>query len=74
MQRLWYTRDPIPAGSSDTVPYTFAVPATAQGPLMVEVTLWYRLALQEIATYSLGLDLVVPPVMMAQATTQIALP
>ena len=33
-----------------------------------------RLALHEIATNSLGLDLVVPSVMMAQVTTQIALP
>lgn len=74
VKRLWYPRDPIPAGGSDTIPYTFAVPASAQGPLTVEVTLWYRLALQEIVTYSLGLDLIVPPVMMAQTTLEIPLP
>lgn len=74
VQQLWYTRDPIPAGGSDTIPYAFAIPATAQGPLTVEVTLWYRLALQEIVTYSLGLDLIVPPVMMAQTTAEISLP
>lgn len=74
VQELWYTRDPIPAGGSDTIPYTFAIPDTAQGPLTVEVTLWYRLALQEIATYSLGLDLIVPPVMMAEMVAEIPLP
>lgn len=74
VQRMWYTRDPIPAGGSDTIPYAFEIPATAQGPLTVEVTLWYRLALQEIVALSLGLDLIVPPVMMAQTTAQISLP
>jgi hypothetical protein len=74
VERLWYTRDPIPAGESDTIPYTFVVPSTAEGPLTVEVTLWYRLALQEMVTYSLGLDLIVPPVIMEQATVEIPLP
>jgi len=67
-----FTRDPIPAKSSATIPYTFAVPADAQGPLTVQVTLWYRLALQEFVTYSLNLDLILPPVLMEQ--TQVEIP
>ena len=66
-----YTRDPIPAKSSDTIPYSFTVPENAQGPLNVETTLWYRLALQEFVTYSLNLDLILPPVMMEQTVMEI---
>lgn len=66
-----YTRDPIPAKSSDTIPYSFTVPENAQGPLKVETTLWYRLALQEFVTYSLNLDIVLPPVVMEQTVMEI---
>ncbi|MBI2332907.1 MAG: hypothetical protein HYU84_12245 [Chloroflexi bacterium] len=66
-----YTRDPIPAKASDTIPYTFSVPENAQGPLKVESTLWYRLALQEFVTYSLNLDIVLPPVVMEQTVVEI---
>ncbi len=66
-----YTRDPIPAKASDTIPYSFTVPANAQGPLKVESTLWYRLALQEFVTYSLNLDLILAPVMMEQTVVEI---
>jgi len=71
VEKYHYTRDPILAKSSDTIPYTFTVPADAQGPLKVETTLWYRLALQEFVTYSLKLDLILPPVMMEQTVTEI---
>lgn len=70
---LEYTRDPIPARASDTIPYTFSVPENAQGPLKVEATLWYRLALQEFVTYSLNLDIVLPPVIMEQETVEVPL-
>jgi hypothetical protein len=66
-----YTRDPIPANSSDTIPYSFTVPENAQSPLNVETTLWYRIALQEFVTYSLNLDLILPPVMMEQTVVEI---
>jgi len=66
VQELCYTRAPIPAGGSDTISYASEIPAMAQGPLTVEVKLWYWLVLQEIITLSLGLDLIVPPVIMAQ--------
>ena len=66
-----YTRNPIPANASDTLPYAFTVPADAQGPLTVETTLWYRLALQEFVTYSLNLDVIIPPVMMERAVAEI---
>lgn len=72
MDTYTYTRDPIPAKSSDTIPCTFAVPKDAQGPLKVETTLWYRLALQEFVTYSLKLDIILPPVMMEQTIVEIA--
>src|SRR5690606_38270317 len=71
VEKYHYTRDPILAKSSDTIPYTFTVPADAQGPLKVETTLWYRLALQEFVTYSLNLDVILPPVMMEQTVTEI---
>ena len=66
-----FTRDPIPANASDTIPYSFAVPKDAQGPLTVETTLWYRLALQEFVTYSLNLDVIIPPVVMEQTSVEI---
>ncbi|MCC6191207.1 MAG: hypothetical protein IT318_19470 [Anaerolineales bacterium] len=66
-----YTRDPIPAKASDTVDYAFPIPPAVQGPLTVDATLWYRLALQELVTYSLKLDIVLPPVMMEQAHVEI---
>jgi cytochrome c553 len=58
--------------ASDTISYAFPVPQDAQGPLKVESTLWYRLALQEFVTYSLKLDLVLPPVLMEQARVEIS--
>lgn len=48
-------------------------PAEAQGPLTVETTLWYRLALQEFVTYSLNLDVILPPVVMEQNKAMIAI-
>ncbi len=71
--RIEYTHRPIPPKARDSVPYTFTVPAGAEGPLTVEATLWYALALQELVTYVLKMDLVVPPVEMARATTEIML-
>ncbi|MCZ2126591.1 MAG: hypothetical protein LC099_02325 [Anaerolineales bacterium] len=66
-----YTRDPIPANASDTIPYAIPIPADAQGTITVQTTLWYRLALQEFVTYSLKLDMILPPVMMAQNMIEI---
>lgn len=71
VKQYTFTRDPIPANGSDTIPYTFTIPADAQGPLTIETTLWYRLALQEFVAYSLNLDLIVPPMMMERNTTEI---
>ncbi|HIE55271.1 MAG TPA: hypothetical protein EYP90_08850 [Chromatiaceae bacterium] len=68
---LEYTRDPILPHATDTIPYSFTVPEGTDGPLTVEVTLWYRLALQELVTYSLGLDVIVPPIIMEQTTATI---
>lgn len=71
VENYTYTRDPIPAKSSDTISYAFPVTDDAQGVLTVNATLWYRLALQEFVTYSLNLDMIIPPVVMAQTTVQI---
>ncbi|MBI5960670.1 MAG: hypothetical protein HY866_18170 [Chloroflexi bacterium] len=71
--RVEYSRQPITAGTSDTIPYTFTLSPDVQGPLTVNVTLWYRLVLQELVTYQLGLDMIVPPVMMAQTNLQVQL-
>jgi hypothetical protein len=71
-ESLEYTRRAIPAKASDTVPYTLDIPADVQGPLTVEATLWYKLALQEIVKYNLLLDVIVPPIPMADATVEIA--
>ncbi|MCK6579343.1 MAG: hypothetical protein L6Q98_14725 [Anaerolineae bacterium] len=73
VEHLEYTRTPIPARSSDTIPYSLTVPADSQGSLRVEVRLWYKLALQELLTYLLRLDLVVPPVLMAETILEIPL-
>jgi len=72
--RYYYTRDPIPAEASDTVGYSFSVPEDALGPLSVEAVLWYRIALQDIVTFGLGLKTIVPPVEMARSTAEIQLP
>jgi hypothetical protein len=71
--RIEYTRKPIPAKASDSVPYAFTVPTDAQGPLTVEAKLWYKLALQELVTYLLKMDVIVPPIMMAETSAQIPL-
>ena len=68
-----YTRDPIPANASDTIPYAIPIPASAQGPLTVETTLWYRLALQEFVTYSLNLDVIIPPVLLERTSVEIGI-
>ncbi|MCC6222614.1 MAG: hypothetical protein IT201_03875 [Thermoleophilia bacterium] len=73
VDRIEYTRRPIPAKASDRVPYTFTVPADARGPLTVEVRLWYKLALQELVTYALKMDWVAPPVLIAETRAEIAL-
>ncbi|MBZ0283383.1 MAG: cytochrome c family protein [Anaerolineae bacterium] len=73
VDHIEYTRNPIPARSSDTIPYVFTVPVDSQGPLRVEVRLWYRLALQELATYLLKIDVVIPPVVMAETAVEIPL-
>lgn len=70
-ETLEYTRKPIPPQASDTVPYTIELPANLRGPLKVEAKLWYKLALQEIVKYNLKLDVIVPPVLLAEAALEI---
>lgn len=70
---LEYTRKPIPPQASDTVPYTIELPANVQGPLTVEAKLWYKLALQEIVKYNVKLDVIVPPVRLAETSLEIPL-
>lgn len=71
VETLEYTRDPIPAKSSDAVPYVLALPQDVEGPLKVEARLWYRLALQEIVKYNLKLNTIVPPVLLIEDTVEI---
>ncbi len=68
-----YTRKPIPAKGRDAVPYGFTLPANVQGPLKVEAKLWYKLALQEIVKYNVKLDVIVPPVLLAETSLEIPL-
>lgn len=70
--RIEYTRRPIPPKASDSVPYTFTVPAGSQGPLTVEAKLRYNLVLQELVAFALKMDLVVPPIELAEATAEIS--
>ncbi|NKQ35194.1 MAG: hypothetical protein HF973_06195 [Chloroflexi bacterium] len=71
VDRMEYGRKPIPPKGSDTIPYSFPIPNGTAGPLTVEVTMWYRLALQEIVKQNLKLNVIVPPIMMEQTTVEI---
>jgi len=69
-----YTRKPIPAKGTDIIPYSISIPEDAKGPLKVDVTLWYNLALQELVQQNLKLNVIIPPVMMEETSTEITLP
>lgn len=71
VDRLEYTRSPIPPQATDTVAYTVPIPETARGPLKVEAKLWYKLALQEMIEFNVNLKLVVPPVLLAETSLEI---
>jgi hypothetical protein len=71
VDRMEYGRKPIPPKGSDTIPYSFPIPDGTAGSLTVEVTMWYRLALQEIVKQNLRLNVIVPPIMMEQTTVEI---
>jgi hypothetical protein len=71
VETLEYTRDPIPAKTSDIVPYALNLPSDVEGPLTVEAKLWYKLALQELVKYNLKLDVIVPPMLLAETEIEI---
>ncbi len=80
VDRLEYTRKPIPAGQSDRIPYTVPLTdAAPDGDLTVEVRLWYRLALQDIVQnirdkFDAGFHAIIPPVLMEETTVTVPSP
>lgn len=81
---LKYTRHPIRPREHDRIAYRVPLPDAGVAPFKVEARLWYRLALQDIlqniAEYqapALTFDIskvIVPPVLMVEASTQLAQP
>lgn len=80
VDRMSYLRKPIRAMETDTIKYTIPVPSNIQGPLQLEVRLWYRLALQEILQNvgeqfpekaNLFKGFVIPPVQMLESVSTI---
>jgi hypothetical protein len=68
---LRYTRKPIAPRQTDNVDYRIPLPEGAQGPLTVEVRLWYRIAvqdiLQNIESQGLGkVDVIIPPLLLKE--------
>ena len=82
--KTWYTRSPIRPKESDRVPYQFELPPDVRGPIKVEATLWYRLALQDVLKNTtdfqvpaLTFDIesvIIPPIPMVEAAAAIELP
>jgi len=76
VKEMYYQREPIRPNETDRVPYEFTLPANSKGPLTIETTLWYRIALQEIVKNIQknlmpipNLDgVIIPPVIMQQQT------
>ncbi len=76
VKKMHYQRKPIRPNETDKVPYSIEIPANTKGPLTIETTLWYRIALQEIVKNIQknlmpipGLDgVIIPPVIMQQQT------
>lgn len=83
VERMAYSRHPIRAGETDRIPYQIPLDSTIKGPLKVEVSVWYRLAVQEIlkniAEFQappLSFDIeatVIPPVLMARTETTLVI-
>lgn len=70
---LRYTRKPISPGTTDRIDYRIPLPEGAQGPLTVEVRLWYRLAVQEILqnieSQGFGkVEAIIPPLLMEETS------
>ncbi|MFT3822173.1 MAG: multiheme c-type cytochrome [Rubrivivax sp.] len=73
VQRLSYTRAPIAPGQSQQVDYTLPTSVSAGAPLQVRARLWYRLAHQDLllnieTTGAPVPEIIVPPVLMTEAT------
>lgn len=74
VEKMFYQRDPIRPNETDHVPYTIILPEGLAGSVNVEVTLWYRIALQSIVENikknivpTPNLDgVIIPPVIMQQ--------
>lgn len=70
---LRYPRPPIPAGASQDIAYTVAIPRGAKAPFQVEATLHYRLAFEALLENAKEVNVgdfshvVIPPVTMATA-------
>lgn len=83
VERMSYGRHPIRAGETDRIRYQLPLEQATQGPLKLEVSLWYRLAVQEILKNiaefqvpKLSFDIestVIPPVLMARTETTLTL-
>lgn len=82
VEKMFYQRKPIRPNETDYIPYQFDLPANIKGSLTVDVTLWYRLALQPIVENikknivpTPNLDgVIIPPVIMQQTQISLELP
>ncbi|MDR1064354.1 MAG: hypothetical protein LBL48_10590 [Azoarcus sp.] len=68
---LHYTRKPVPPRQTDAVDVRVALPAGVQGPVTVDVRLWYRMAVQDILKNieNQGLskvDAIIPPLLLKE--------
>lgn len=66
--RMEWTRQPIPPGKTDRVPFRFEVPPDTRGPLTITARLWYRAAFQDLVAYNLKVSQIVQPVLMAETS------
>ncbi|MDR2093106.1 MAG: hypothetical protein LBP58_07315 [Azoarcus sp.] len=74
---LHYTRKPIPPHQTDTVNVRLALPPGVQGPVTVDVRLWYRIAVQDILrnieNQGLGkVDVIIPPLLLKEVRHELA--
>lgn len=79
VQRLDYTRPPIPAGAVQQIDFALPAPLPPGTRLQAQVRLWYRLAHQELlrnieVTGAPVPEIIVPPVLMTEAALAQELP
>ncbi len=82
VEKMHYQREPIRPNETDRIPYSINVPPGITGQLTVDVTLWYRLALQPIVENiqknirpAPKLEgVIIPPVIMEQSQIHLNIP